>query len=108
MEIRVEAGGIQSTKDELIVVNLFEGVEKPGGATGAVDQALGGAIREAIADGDLRGKLGEVAVFYPRGAIPASRVVVVGLGPQDRSGRMKAMIMSCEMKKNMSELSGMF
>ena len=84
MEIRVEAGGIQSTKDELIVVNLFEGVEKPGGATGAVDQALGGAIREAIADGDLRGKPGEVAVFYPRGAIPASRVVVVGLGPQDR------------------------
>ncbi len=84
MEIRVVAGSIESTKDELIVVNLFEGVEKPGGATGAVDQALGGAIREAIADGDFRGKQAEVAVFYPRGGIPASRVVVVGLGPQDR------------------------
>ncbi len=83
MDIQVVSGGIQATRDELIVVNLFEGVEVPGGATGAVDQALGGAIREAIADGDLRGKRGEVAVFYPRGAIPASRVVVVGLGPQD-------------------------
>jgi leucyl aminopeptidase len=83
MEIQVVSGGIQATEDALIVVNLFEGVEVPGGATGAVDQALGGAIREAIADGDLRGKRGEATVFYPRGAIPASRVVVVGLGPQD-------------------------
>ena len=89
MEIRVIAGGIQATKDELIVVNLFEGVETPGGATGAVDKALGervgaaGAISEAIAAGDFRGKRGEVAVFYPRGAIPARRVLVVGLGPQD-------------------------
>jgi leucyl aminopeptidase len=83
MDIQVVSGGIQATQDELIVVNLFEGIEVPGGATGAVDQALGGAIREAIAEGDLRGKRGEATVFYPRGAIPASRVVVAGLGPQD-------------------------
>ncbi len=84
MEIRVVAGGIQSTKDDLIVVNLFEGVETPGGATGAVDRVLGGAIAEAIASGDFRGKRGEVAVFYPRGAIPAARVLVVGLGPKEK------------------------
>ncbi len=83
MEIRVMTGGIQSTEDELIVVNLFEGVEAPGGATGAVDQALGGAISEAIASGDLRGKKGEIALFYPRGAIPARRVLVVGLGKEE-------------------------
>jgi len=84
MEIQVVAGGIQAAKDELIIVNLFEGLEAPGGATAAVDQAMSGAIREAMADGDLRGKKGEVAVFYPRGAIPAARVLVVGLGPQDK------------------------
>jgi leucyl aminopeptidase len=83
MEIHVIPGGIQTTEDELIVVNLFEGLETPGGATAAVDQALGGSIGEAIAAGDFRGKRGEVAVFYPRGAIPARRVLVVGLGPQD-------------------------
>jgi leucyl aminopeptidase len=59
-------------------------VEAPGGATGAVDQAMGGAIREAIAGGDFRGQKGEVAVLYPRGSIPARRVAVVGLGPQER------------------------
>ena len=72
MEIRVLAGGVQSTEDELVVINLFEGVEKPEGATGAVDQAMSGAIRELIADGDLTGKRGETAVLYPRGAIPAA------------------------------------
>lgn len=83
MEIQVIAGGIQATEDELIVVNLFEHVETPGGATGAVDKALGGVIGEAVAAGDFRGKKGEVALFYTRGAIPARRVLVVGLGPQD-------------------------
>ena len=36
-----------------------------------------------IASGDLRGKANEVAVLYPRGAIPAKRVLVVGLGKAD-------------------------
>jgi leucyl aminopeptidase len=84
MEIQVVAGGIQSAEDDLIVINLFEGVEMPEGATGAVDQAMSGAIRELIADGDFQGKRGEIAVLYPRGAIPASRVAVVGLGPQEQ------------------------
>jgi leucyl aminopeptidase len=86
MEIRVRVGGIQSTEDDLIVVNLFEGVGVPGGAAGAVDHALGGAIAEAIAAGDLRGKKGETALFYPRGAIPARRVLVVGLGKAEGFG----------------------
>ncbi len=34
MEIQVVTGGIQSTEDELIVVNLFEGLEKPGDEEG--------------------------------------------------------------------------
>jgi leucyl aminopeptidase len=86
VEISVIAGGIQDREDELIVVNLFEGVDRPGGATGAVDQAIGGIIEEVIASGDLRGKLGEVRVFYPQGAIPAQRVMVVGLGSREKFG----------------------
>ncbi|MGD9375208.1 MAG: M17 family peptidase N-terminal domain-containing protein, partial [Anaerolineae bacterium] len=82
MDIRVISGSIEATEDELVVVNLFEGVQEPGGATGAVDRALQGAISEAIAAGDLEGKKGRVALFYPRGAIPAGRVLVVGLGPR--------------------------
>src|SRR5262245_48872607 len=80
MEITTQQGGIQSLAAEAIIVNLFQGVTEPAGATGAVDKALEGAIRELIAGGDLRGKLGQTAILYPRGAIPARRVIVVGLG----------------------------
>jgi leucyl aminopeptidase len=83
MDIKVSAGGIQATDDELIIVNLFEGVDTPGGATGAVDKALGGVIAEAVAAGDFQGKKGEIILFYARGSIPARRVLVVGLGPPD-------------------------
>ncbi len=80
MKILLEQGSIQSYPADVIIVNLFKGVTSPGGATGAVDKALGGAISELIRAGDLSGAAGEVAFLYPRGAIPAQRVLVVGLG----------------------------
>lgn len=83
MEVMVELGSIQEKDVDALVVNLFAGVRTPGGATGAVDGALGGAISELIAQGDLSGKAGEVAVLYPRGRIPARRVLVVGLGERE-------------------------
>jgi leucyl aminopeptidase len=80
MDIKVEQGSIEASAADTLIVNLFEGVTAPGGATGALDRALGGAISDLIAGGDLKGKAGEVAVLYPRGAIGARRVLVVGLG----------------------------
>lgn len=79
-------GRIERSDADTVVVNLFRGVTVPGGATGAVDAALGGAIHEIVASGDFRGDLGEVAVLYPRGAIPARRVLVAGLGPSESFG----------------------
>ena len=89
MDVTVTQGSIQSSDADTIVVNLFQGVAEPGGATGAVDGALDGAISDLIAGGDFRGKEGEVAVLYPRGAIPARRVLVAGLGERESFGREK-------------------
>ena len=83
MDIKVAQGGIQDTEAEAIIVNLFKGVTQPGGATGVVNKALDGAIVELITSGDISGKLGETVVLYPRGTIPAQRVIVVGLGPAE-------------------------
>ncbi|MDX1521654.1 MAG: leucyl aminopeptidase, partial [Anaerolineae bacterium] len=83
MKISIQQAGIQSIDRDAIIINLFEGVTTPGGATGVVDKALDGAISELIEAGDLSGKLGNVTVLYPRGAVPADRVVVVGLGKQE-------------------------
>jgi len=69
---------------DTVVLNLFQGATAPGGATSAVDAQLGGAISELIAGGDLTGSLGEVAVLYTSGKLPARRVLVVGLGAQDK------------------------
>lgn len=80
MKIELQQGDITQVTADLVVVNLFQGVTAPGGATGAVDRALGGALSDVIARGDFTGKSGETLVLYTRGAIPAPRVLVVGLG----------------------------
>lgn len=84
MNIQVMSGTIQTSVADTIVVNLFDDVSTPAGATGAVDQALNGAITELISHGDFKGKAGDVAVLYPRGAVAAKRVLVVGLGNREK------------------------
>ena len=44
MEIKVVQEDVTRMKVPALIVNLFEGVKQPGGATGAVDRALDGAI----------------------------------------------------------------
>src|SRR3972149_9437616 len=83
MEIRVVAGDIAQVAVDAILVNLFEGVEAPGGATGAVDRALGGAISQLIQDKEAKGKLNELTLVHTLGRLPAKRVAVVGLGKQE-------------------------
>lgn len=80
MKIEVVQGELQSFQADTLIVNLFSGVEQPGGGTGAVDAALGGQISDLIRQGDVTGKAGELTVLYPRGAVGAGRVIVVGLG----------------------------
>ena len=80
MDISVVQGDISATEADVIVVNLFEGVKSPGGATGAVDRALDGAISKLIELGDIRGKAGERTTIHTFGKIAAPRVLVAGLG----------------------------
>jgi leucyl aminopeptidase len=80
MRVKVEIGDITASMADAVVVNLFEGVTVPSGATGAVDQALGGLLSNLIAAGDLRGKWGEFTLVHTQGKLPSPRVVVAGLG----------------------------
>ena len=82
MNIKVVAGDITAQSVGAIVVNLFEGVTAPGGATGAVDRALDGAISSLIGDGEIKGKKGEVTLVHTLGRRSPSRVVVLGLGKE--------------------------
>src|SRR5690606_7527772 len=80
VEIVVQQGNITEAAADAVIVNLFEGVTQPGGATGALDAHIGGLIRRLIANGELRGKLNETAVLHVGDGFPFRKVVVVGLG----------------------------
>jgi leucyl aminopeptidase len=80
LEIKVIGGDIAHIEADAVVVNLFEGVEQPGGATAAVDKALDGAISSLISRGEIKGKFGEVSIVHTFGKVPAGIVAIAGLG----------------------------
>jgi len=82
VELKVVIADITRLEVDALIVNLFEEVKQPGGATAAVDKALDGAVSQLIATGEIKGKLGELTLIHTLGKISARRVVVAGLGKQ--------------------------
>ncbi|MBI3260946.1 leucyl aminopeptidase [Candidatus Berkelbacteria bacterium] len=83
MKITVRTGDLTKTQTDLVIVNEFEGVKKPDGATGAIDQALGGIISEVAKEEHFEGKEGESLLLHTHGKISAKRVLVIGLGKKE-------------------------
>ena len=96
MDLKLVTGDIAAQQVDAIVINLFQGITSPAGATGAVDRALDGAISQLIADGDAKGKAGEFTLLHTLGKIPAKRVVVAGLGKADEFDADKIRAVSAE------------
>jgi leucyl aminopeptidase len=96
LDIRVVVEDVTRFRGDAIVVNLFEGVAEPGGATRAVDVALGGAIRKLIQSGEATGKTGEQTLLHTLGKLPAERVLVVGLGKPEELSPDRVRIVSAE------------
>ncbi len=90
MQVQAVQGDIAQFKADAVIVNLFEGVTKPGGGTGAVDQVLGGILSQELQANAkaFKGKLGETWVLPTYGKLPARFVIIVGLGKQEE---MKAL-----------------
>ncbi len=80
MKFKIAAQSVDDFQGDALIVNLFEGVKKPDGATAAVDKALSGTITRAIQKGDITGHLGEVLVMHSLGRLAADKIIVVGLG----------------------------
>lgn len=83
MEIKVVCGDITEIQADAIIANLFEGVEHPGGATGAVDKVLGGVITRLIEKGEIKGKFREISIIHTLGKLPADKVAIAGLGKKE-------------------------
>jgi len=82
VEIKVATGDIARVEAGAIVVNFFEGTERPEGDAAAVDEALDKAISQLVSQGEIKGKLNEITIIHSLGKLPANRVVVAGLGKQ--------------------------
>lgn len=106
MQISVQQHSIITDTSDCIVVNLFEGVTTPGGATGTVDTALGGAISRLIASGDFTGKMDTSAVLYTNNQIGAARVLLVGLGSASKFDLIAARRAAAVAGRAVGRLSG--
>lgn len=104
MQVRAQTGDITQLPVGAAIVNLFEGVSQPGGGTGAVDQALGGAISHLIAAGEIKGKKGEVTLIHTLGKIPPERVLVVGLGKQEEFSAETVRYVSGEVARSLRRI----
>lgn len=86
MNVNVQVQDVLAYPGDALIVNLFEGVKKPGGATRAVDEALGGLISRVIAQREFQGKVGSSVLLHTQGKLRAERVLVIGLGKQEEFG----------------------
>ncbi len=82
MKIRVVVDDITKIKADAITVGIFEATERLSGDIATIDKALEGAIAQLISQGEIKGKLNEITIIHSLGKLPASRVVIAGLGKQ--------------------------
>jgi len=80
LEIKVEIISPLQFLGDALVVGIYEGAERLPGAVAALDGALEGAISRLLAEGAVKGKVGEFDLIHTLGKIPVERVLVVGLG----------------------------
>ncbi|MBI2116244.1 MAG: hypothetical protein HYT85_14330 [candidate division NC10 bacterium] len=104
MDIRVIVGDVTKFRGDALVVNLFEGVKAPGGATGAVNAASGGTIRTLIRSGEVTGKWGERTLIHALGKLPADRILVMGLGKPEDFTLDRVRIVSAEAVKHFRKI----
>ncbi len=83
MKLHIQKGDLKEVQVDLLVVNLFEGMKKLGGATLAIDTAAGGVILESMVEEGFTGKRGETLRIRRISGVKAKHVLMVGLGKKE-------------------------
>ncbi|NPU84266.1 MAG: leucyl aminopeptidase [Syntrophaceae bacterium] len=79
MKIDLKKESLERFVTPAAAVFLFEG-EEPSGSAALLDRASGGLVTELLKAGDFKGKLYATALLYTGKALPARRLILVGLG----------------------------
>lgn len=105
MNFTVEKGSLTEVNADVVIVNLFEGVTSPGGATGAIDQKLNGAISDFVINKEgFKGKFGKMYVLPVLGNENFSKVLIVGLGKSEDFSLNKVRELSSKIIQKCSSL----
>ncbi len=85
MEFSISTARSEAAKADAVAVGVFAGGELTAGAK-AIDKAAHGAIKAAVASGDMTGKRGTLVTLRGLTGVAAPRVLLVGLGSRDDFG----------------------
>ncbi len=80
MKITVKKGSLADVKTEAFILAFCEGEKALSGPAADIDQKSGGLLSDIIKSGDFAAKASEALMIYTRGAVPAKRIALVGLG----------------------------
>jgi leucyl aminopeptidase len=80
MEIKVAKVDITKSTANAIILNYFENTGGLPDDILPIDRALDGAILKLITQGEIKGKFKELTTIYSLGKLPATKVVILGLG----------------------------
>lgn len=86
MSVAAKQGRVDTETTDALVLLFCEGEGLPKEDGVILDRALGGALRELLKSKEFDGKAGEVIVFHTHRAIPAKRLILVGLGKKPELG----------------------
>ena len=78
VDIKVQKGDVIGAKADVLAVGVFS--DAPGPLVGALDKKLSGRIGRLKKLGDFEGAASSSSLLYGDGAVPAARVLLVGLG----------------------------
>lgn len=79
LRVETQTGRVDRESAEVLVLTHLEG-EALSAEAAAVDKALGGVLREVLHSKEFEGKSNELALIHTHGKIPATRVLLAGLG----------------------------
>ncbi|MDT8441950.1 MAG: leucyl aminopeptidase [Desulfuromonadales bacterium] len=85
MELKLAATDPLKTKTACLVLGAWEkGLNAP--LLKRLDDALQGELQRAVRNGEFSGKEGELLVLRPQPALPAERILLLGLGSRTAAG----------------------
>jgi leucyl aminopeptidase len=89
MELSVETRSPSEARADVLVLGQYGDGARPSPEAARLDRALGGLLSRVLKTEKFEGKPGQISYFHTGGAVPAERVLVVGLGPVRRGARAR-------------------